>query len=569
MRRKITGCIICALIIGAILMIEVPEGVSAQLTEEWIARYNSPGNYSDRANDIAVDSSGNVYVTGGSFLPRGKSDYITIKYDSSGNELWVRRYNGLGNEDDYAFDLVLDSYENVIVTGRSHNGTTDYDYTTIKYDPLGNQLWVAKYNSPDNYDDQAFAIAIDSYDNVYVTGASNRYFYFPGGIHSHYDYTTVAYDSLGNELWVTRYNGPIDDGDDWATAIAVDDSSGDVYVTGQSEGNGTDWDYATIKYDTSGNPLWVARYNSPENHSDSGESIIIDASGNIFVTGRSDGGSTNNDYATIKYDPLGNEMWIQRYNGPGNGNDRADTIILDSSGNAYVTGYSDGGITNGDFATLKYDSDGNKLWEVRYNGPGNSEEWAWDMTIDSLGNIYVTGQSGIFPYYDYATVKYDSSGNQLWIATYNGSGNDRDVGRAIDVDASGNVYVTGHSTGLGTEHDMTTIKYSYQEPKPEPNIDIDPNTLNLKSKGKWITCYITLNSPYDINDIDVTTVILEDTIPAEWGDIQNDTLMVKFDRSEVEDMLSPGIYKLKVTGELTDGTSFEGYSDEIRVIEPQ
>ena len=61
--------------------------------------------------------------------------------------------------------------------------------------------------------------------------------------------------------------------------------------------------------------------------------------------------------------------------------------------------------------------------------------------------------------------------------------------------------------------------------------------------------------------------MLEDTIPAEWGDIQAETLMVKFDRSEVEDMLSPGTYNLKVSGELVDGTSFEGYSDEMRVIE--
>jgi hypothetical protein len=99
-------------------------------------------------------------------------------------------------------------------------------------------------------------------------------------------------------------------------------------------------------------------------------------------------------------------------------------------------------------------------------------------------------------------------------------------------------------------------------------IDLDPNTLNLKSKGRWITCYITLNEPYDPSDIDISTILLEDTIPAEWGDIQGDTLMVKFDRSEVEDMLSPRTYILKVTGELTDGTSFEGYSDEIRVIDP-
>jgi hypothetical protein len=87
-------------------------------------------------------------------------------------------------------------------------------------------------------------------------------------------------------------------------------------------------------------------------------------------------------------------------------------------------------------------------------------------------------------------------------------------------------------------------------------IDIDPDTLNLGSKGRWITCYISLPDDYDVNDIDINTILLEDTIPAEWGDIQNDTLMVKFDRSEVEDMLFPGTYNLMVCGELVDGTVF-------------
>lgn len=62
--------------------------------------------------------------------------------------------------------------------------------------------------------------------------------------------------------------------------------------------------------------------------------------------------------------------------------------------------------------------------------------------------------------------------------------------------------------------------------------------------------------------------MLEDSIPAEWGDVQGEKLMVKFDRWEVEDMLSPGTYNLKVSWKLTDGTVFEGYSDEIRVIDP-
>ncbi|UCE38659.1 MAG: hypothetical protein JSW00_05365 [Thermoplasmata archaeon] len=103
----------------------------------------------------------------------------------------------------------------------------------------------------------------------------------------------------------------------------------------------------------------------------------------------------------------------------------------------------------------------------------------------------------------------------------------------------------------------------------DATINIDPDTLNLKSKGRWITAYITLSDPYHVNDIDISSVMLEDTLPAEWGDVQNDTLMVKFDRAEVEDFIgtSQENIELTITGELANGTQFEG-SDAIRVIEP-
>jgi hypothetical protein len=120
------------------------------------------------------------------------------------------------------------------------------------------------------------------------------------------------------------------------------------------------------------------------------------------------------------------------------------------------------------------------------------------------------------------------------------------------------ISVNGEEVSNATEIEIV-------EPIFQVTMDCEPKTLNLKSKGRWITCYINLPNGYDVNDI--SSIMLEDVIQNEWGDIQGDTLMVKFDRSEVEDMLSPGTYNIKVTGELTDGTEFEGYSDEIRVID--
>ena len=110
--------------------------------------------------------------------------------------------------------------------------------------------------------------------------------------------TTSIYSQVQQD-WVQRYNGPVDS-TDGASSIAVD-GSGNVYVTGRSYGSGTSWDYATIKYNSSGVQQWVQRYNGPGNYSDIATSIAVDGSGNVYVTGGSYGSGTVYDYATVKY----------------------------------------------------------------------------------------------------------------------------------------------------------------------------------------------------------------------------------------------------------------------------
>jgi len=120
------------------------------------------------------------------------------------------------------------------------------------------------------------------------------------------------------------------------------------------------------------------------------------------------------------------EAWVARYNGPGNDYDAAVAIVLDSSGNVYVTGESVSLATGSDYLTIKYNSSREEEWVARYDR-GLSDA-ATAMAIDSSGNVYVTGQSwsAKTSEYDYATVKYNADGQEQWVARYDGPANDYD-----------------------------------------------------------------------------------------------------------------------------------------------
>jgi hypothetical protein len=415
----------------------------------WVRTYNGPANDYDYGYFLAVDGSGNVYVTGHSYDSGTLEDFATVKYDASGNEVWVQRYDGSGNDYDFAHAIAVDVSGNVYVIGKSWGSGSGYDYATVKYYPNGDTAWVRRYDGPGNGGDAAHAITVDGPGNVYVTGTSY-------GSGTGDDIATIKYYPDGDTAWVRRYHNDAESPFD----IAVD-GAGNVYVTGYTrQGTGTDSDYATIKYYPNGDTAWVRRYNGTGDGHDDACAIAVDDSGNIYVTGFSWGSGTDQDYATVKYDSSGNEVWVQRYNGPGNGSDNAYVMAIDGSNNIYVTGPSLGSGTYQDYATVKYDSSGNEIWVQRYNGPENGYDYAHAIAVDGSGNVYVTGVSyGGWTYYDCATVKYDSSGNELWVQRYNGPDNDYDYAYAIAVDVSGNVYVTGGSYCSDTFWDYNTIKY--------------------------------------------------------------------------------------------------------------
>lgn len=166
-----------------------------------------------------------------------------LSFSSSGfsqvTEAWIKRYDGSGNFYDETRSLTIDASSNVYITG-----TLDNDCVTIKYDAVGNEQWVQRYSAPGNGKDVGYSLAVDAAGNVYVTA-------FSGGNGKGVDYVTIKYDVNGAERWVRRYNGP-GNSDDLPYKLVVD-GVGNVYVTGYSVGSGTDYDYATLKYDAAGN----------------------------------------------------------------------------------------------------------------------------------------------------------------------------------------------------------------------------------------------------------------------------------------------------------------------------
>jgi hypothetical protein len=189
----------------------------------------------------------------------------------------------------------VDGSGNVYVTGRSFSTTDfDYQYATIKYDTDGTQVWVASCFGLTCGTGEAQALAVDASGNVYVTGR---------GLNLRtwlYCWATVKYNADGKQQWVGRYEGSIaSKGGPLAVAV---DGWGNVYVTGESyTGKEFDYAYVTIKYDSGGNQEWLIAHNSAAAGWDRAVAIAVDSSGNAYVTGRSDGGTANNDYLTIKY----------------------------------------------------------------------------------------------------------------------------------------------------------------------------------------------------------------------------------------------------------------------------
>lgn len=427
----------------------VTQSRAENVTELWVARYDGPGPaYYDGARAMALDRDGNVYATGLSADETRNGtdgyDFATVKYDKRGVQLWAARYNGQADLWDEPTGIAVDRAGNAYVTGRSTGVGSGFDYLTVKYDPQGNELWVARFDGGQNLNDWPRAIALDAHENVIVTGGINA-----ADDSIRRGFATIKYTSDGQQRWVKLY-GTNAKGE--ALAMAVD-AEGSVFVTGRyddgQQGNGHT---LTIKHDAQGNVVWASHYDSGNNDSPVG--IELDSLGNVVVAEGAEA------CRTIKYNPAGEQLWAAQYSGYGGCS--AVGIALARDDSIIVTG----SLGNRGFGTVKYAPDGVQLWDAAFLYTTGAAQ-AVAIDVDDTGNAYVVGwvtsaETGL----DYMTVSYDAQGRQRWTGRYDnpkpGEVNN-DYPTEIAIFGSDLIVVTGQSDGddetQGNYPDFATVAY--------------------------------------------------------------------------------------------------------------
>jgi uncharacterized delta-60 repeat protein len=358
---------------------------------------------------IALDSINNIYVFGYGTSSMGDPLFgsfsiILTKYSSNGNFEWTKKWGT--TRYDWGLDIAIDSNDYIYVTGYtrgSMDGTNlgDYDLFLTKYSTDGSLVYTKQWGTDDV--DKANGIAIDSNNNIYITG-----------------YTMGSLDGTNLGL-------------------------GDLFLT---------------KYTSDGSLVWNLQWGT--NNYDGGEGIMIDSNNNIYVTGctKGDINGTNLEYCDIilsKYTPDGTIIWTKQW-----GTDQIDfgkDIAIDSNNNIYVTGRTDGSMDgtnlgNHDPFLTKYTNDGSFLWTRQLTtidyGTGNS------IVIDSSDNIFLTGSVNNldgtnFGEYDLFLAKYTPDGTFIQIKQW-GTDTD-DHSKDIAINSSGTVYITGYTNGnLGEQN---------------------------------------------------------------------------------------------------------------------
>lgn len=388
------------------LLGEVP-AVERYLEGETVTVAGNTGNliktaYSFAGWNTEADMSGITYSAGSEFTM--ENDAVTLY---AAWERWTRLYAPLSGTI-VVNGTSVDSYGNCYITGHTDNdldgeevsGTADA--FIIKYDTSGNKQWT-RLLGVDAAGTFSYSIATDRSGNCFIAGVTGGN--LDGEVNTGMtDNLFVSkYNSSGVKQW-TRLSG-VAAGVTPGYGISADDD-GNCYVTGYTEGDldgeslAGARDVYVIKYNTSGVKQWT-RLLGIAGGMTYGKGISVDSSGNCYVAGYTDGDLDGQDLSgiidvfLIKYTPLGIKQWT-RLLGIASGSTSGSSISTDRNGNSYITGLTSGDLDGQDLTgaydvcVIKYDTSGVKQW-TRLLGASGQMTTGNSISIDSTGYCYVTG----------------------------------------------------------------------------------------------------------------------------------------------------------------------------------
>ncbi|KKM74683.1 hypothetical protein LCGC14_1397870 [marine sediment metagenome] len=352
---------------------------SNSVAMEWNLTWG--GNGPDYGFGVAVDSLNNVYLAGYTrSFGAGSYDMVLVKYNYSGVHQWNRTWGG--SNEDYGRRVAVDSSDNMYLAGSTRSfGAGSSDMVLVKFDSSGVQQWNRTWGGSD--DDYGSGVAVDSSDNVYLAGGTRSF-----GAES-YDMVLLKYDSSGVQQWYRIWDG----GDaDYCRGVAVD-SSDNVYLAGETGSFGAgSYDMVLVKYDSSGVQQWYRIWGGIDY--DFGRGVAVDSSDNVYLAGYTHSfGAGSSDMVLVKYDSSGLQQWNRTWGG--SGHEEAHGVAVDSSDNVYLAGENNTyGAGHGDMALVKHDSSGVQQWNRIWGGSG--PDYGYGVVVDSSDNVYLAGYTHSF-----------------------------------------------------------------------------------------------------------------------------------------------------------------------------
>jgi hypothetical protein len=476
---------------------------------------------------------------------------ILLSTPSLPNALWTRTFGEEGVDRGSAVvecqsgGFALAGYTDSLGAGKE-------DFWLVRTDSDGEVLWSHTYGGAGS--DLATSVIECSTGGFVLVGYTES---FSAG---RADIWLVRTDADGNYLWSQTFGGSQPD---WGEAI-IEVTGGGYAVIGVTESYGAGlWDMWLLRTDEDGNLLWNQTFG--DSSYDGGCSLVEVSSGGFALTGWTRSyGAGNDDGWLIRTDHAGNELWSKTYGGPDY--DDSYAVIEVSDGGFALTGYtSSSGNGRADVWLIRTDSHGDAIWTQSFGG--SDSDAGYSLVECAEGGFAITGSTYSFGAGDgdFWLLQTDSNGHLLWDYAYGGP--DNDGAQALIEVSDGGFLLVGSTYSFGAgQADAWMIRVRLE---PVTGIiDLDPNTLNRKSKGKWVTCYIELPTEYIVEDIVVASLLLVGEIPAELhpfaiGDYDGDgvpDLMVKFSRQALIDYLDTqtGYISIALTGEFISGTSLEG-----------